>query len=201
MSTSRPPTHSFYTPEELRSELGLEVFGENVRISRKASVYGAENIRLGSNVRVDDFCVITAQGPLVIEDYVHIAAFCFVSSRGGVTMKRFSGLSARCNVYSASDDYSGEHLTNPTVPAKYLGMSIAPVVVGRHVIVGTGTTLLPGVAIGDGSAIGAHSLVTKNVPEGVIAAGTPARPIRPRSRRVYELEQALFDELGKKTSG
>lgn len=195
MSTSRPPppTHSFYTPEELSSELGLAAFGENVRVSRKASIYGGENIRLGSNVRIDDFCVITATGPFTVEDYVHIAAFCFVSSRGGITMRSFSGLSARCTLYSASDDYSGEHLTNPTVPEAYLGVTVAPVVIGRHVIVGCGSTVLPGVEIGDGSAVGAHSLVTRSLPTGIIAAGTPARAIRPRRQRLLELERQLLD--------
>ena len=65
--------NSFYSPEELKS-LGLKEYGENVFISRKCSIYGAENIRLGSHVRIDDFCVLS--GKVELGNYVHIAASC-----------------------------------------------------------------------------------------------------------------------------
>ena len=52
--------NSFYSPEELKS-LELKEYGENVLISRKCSIYGAENIRLGSHVRIDDFCVLSGK--------------------------------------------------------------------------------------------------------------------------------------------
>ena len=47
---------SFYSQEELKN-IGFQTFGRNVLISRKASVYGAEQISLGNNVRVDDICI------------------------------------------------------------------------------------------------------------------------------------------------
>ena len=51
-------TTSFYSREELL-DLGLKSVGENVRISRKVSIYGAEQISIGDNVRIDDFCILS----------------------------------------------------------------------------------------------------------------------------------------------
>ena len=62
---------SFYSPEELKA-LGLKEYGEDVRISRKCSIYGAGKISLGSHVRIDDFCLLS--GKISLGSYVHIAA-------------------------------------------------------------------------------------------------------------------------------
>ncbi|HST60879.1 MAG TPA: sugar O-acetyltransferase, partial [Longimicrobium sp.] len=53
-----------------------------------------------------------------------------------------------------------------------------PIVIGSDVWVGGGAILLPGVTVGSRSVIGAGSVVTKDVPEGVFAAGNPCRVIR-----------------------
>jgi len=186
--------HGYYSNEEIENVLGIKNFGENVFISKKVSIYGGEKIRIGSNVRIDDYCVIAAGGDLDLEGYNHIAPFCYINSKGRVTLRMFSGLSSRCSIYSASDDYTGEHLTNPTVPKKYLKLSENPVTIGRHVVIGTGSSVLPGVTIGDFSAIGAHSLVNKNIPEGKIAAGVPAKVKRDRSLKMLELEKELLEK-------
>ena len=60
----------FYTKEEL-NEMGFKSIGENVLISDKASIYGVKNIEVGSNVRIDDFCIISAgEGGIKIGNYV-----------------------------------------------------------------------------------------------------------------------------------
>lgn len=65
---------SRYTMEELREMLGA--VGENVSLNRSVVLYGAKNIHLGSNVRIDCFCVLSAGSPgILIGDYVHIAAY------------------------------------------------------------------------------------------------------------------------------
>lgn len=50
--------------------------------------------------------------------------------------------------------------------------------IGRGVVIGNSTVILPGVSIGDGAVVGACSLVNKDIPAGVLAAGVPARVIR-----------------------
>lgn len=54
----------------------------------------------------------------------------------------------------------------------------SPVYIGHNVWIGGGAIILPGVSIGDNSVIGAGSVVTRDVPPGVIAAGNPCRVIR-----------------------
>lgn len=58
---------SFYTEEELKG-LGFRHIGNGVCISRKASIYGAQNISLGDHVRIDDFCILS--GRIEIGSYV-----------------------------------------------------------------------------------------------------------------------------------
>ena len=54
-----------------------------------------------------------------------------------------------------------------------------PIHVGNNVWFGAGVTVLPGVTIGDDTVVGAGSLVNRDLPSGVIAAGVPCRVIRP----------------------
>jgi acetyltransferase-like isoleucine patch superfamily enzyme len=56
------------------------------------------------------------------------------------------------------------------------GAFTGPVHIGKNVLVGANTTILPGVQIGDGARIGAMSLVNRDIPPGVLAAGVPAQP-------------------------
>jgi maltose O-acetyltransferase len=53
-----------------------------------------------------------------------------------------------------------------------------PIIIGDNVWIGGGVTVLPGVSIGKNSVIGAGSVVTKDVPDNVVAAGNPCRIIR-----------------------
>lgn len=56
---------------------------------------------------------------------------------------------------------------------------IAPIRVGNNVFIGADCLILPGVTIGDDVVIGARSVVSRDIPAGCVAAGTPAKPIRP----------------------
>ncbi|TGS72469.1 acyltransferase, partial [Mesorhizobium sp. M8A.F.Ca.ET.181.01.1.1] len=102
-----------------------------------------------------------------------VGGMCFLAGGGGIQMEDFSGLSQGVRVYSTSDDYSGAALTNPTVPREYLNMKIAPVRLGRHVIVGSGSVILPGCVLGEGVSVGAMSLVTKNLEPWGVYFGSP----------------------------
>ena len=101
-------------------EMGFSELGDNVMISDKASIYSPELIPIGSNVRIDDFVVLAAGvGWITIHSFVHIAVGATLIGAGNITLSQFSGLSSRVSIYSSSDDYSGETLTNPTVPEKF----------------------------------------------------------------------------------
>lgn len=94
-----------------------------------------------------------------IGSHVHITSGCqFVTHDGGTLALR--------------------HL-NPTLEIT------APISVGDHVYIGMNSTILPGVTIGDNVVIGAGSVVTKDIPAGSVAAGVPAKVIKPL-RQYYE---------------
>ncbi len=179
-------------------KLGFLSIGEDVNISTRASLYGVSRIALGSHVRIDDFCVLSAgAGGIAIGNYVHIAVMCTIIGNARIELRDFSGLSSRVSIYSSSDDYSGESLTNPTVPEEYKKVEHGDVILGRHVIVGAGSVIMPGVTIGEGVAVGTLSLVTKDLEPFGIYAGIPVRKIKERSRRILELEQD-FLKIGRK---
>lgn len=180
---------SFYSADELQT-LGLASFGEDVRISRKASIYNPGRISIGNHVRIDDFCVLSAGGGgIEIGDYVHIAVFCSLIGAGKIELNDFCNLSSRVSIYSSNDDYAGSYLSNPTVPAEFTGVVHADVVLRKHVIIGSGSVVLPGVCLDDGVAVGALSLVAKNCQAFGIYGGVPARRIGERKRDLLELEK------------
>jgi len=70
------------------------------------------------------------------------------------------------------------HQNPPEAFRSELDSFVAPVIIKRGAWIGFGATILPGVTIGEFSVIGANSLVNKNIPPRVFAAGTPAKIIR-----------------------
>ena len=101
-------------------KLGLKKYGYNVKISDKASLYGCENIEIGSNVRIDDFCILSAgDGGIKLENNIHIGCYSSLIGKELIHMKNFSGLSSRVSILSSTDDYSGNFMTNPTIPKKF----------------------------------------------------------------------------------
>lgn len=175
-------------------ELGLKQFGHEVFIGKNVSFYNAENISIGNNVRIDDFCILSAgSGGISIGNHVHIAPFCTLIGKGEIILADFSGLSSRVSIYSSTDDYSGDVLTNPTVPETYKNIIDGPVELKKHVIVGSGSIIMPNICLFEGAAIGALSLVTTSIPAFTIAAGIPAVPIKQRNRKLLELEKSFHE--------
>ncbi len=185
-----------YLSREHLKTMGFASLGEDVLISEKASIYGPERIAIGSRVRVDDFCLLSAgEGGIIIGSNVHIAAFCSLLGQAKIIMEDFSGLACRVSIYSSSDDYSGDALTNPTVPAQFTSVTAAPVRIGRHVIVGSSSVVLPGSVLLEGCSVGALSLVKGAFGPWEVVAGQPARVIRKRRKGLLERERAYLASL------
>ena len=82
---------------------------------------------------------------------------------------------------------TGTHPISPELRARQAQYNL-PVHIGNCVWIGAGSILLPGVTVGDNSVIGAGSVVTRDIPANVVAAGTPCRVMRPitdRDRKFY----------------
>ncbi|MEZ5730168.1 MAG: acyltransferase [Burkholderiaceae bacterium] len=178
--------------EEIK-RIGFASFGKNVQISDRASIYGANRISIGNSVRIDDFCVLSAGlGGISIGNHVHLAVYSSLIGAGRIEISDFCNISSRVAIYSSNDDYTGLTMTNPTVPREFTGVSDAEVFLGKHVIVGAGSVILPGVTLREGVAIGALSLVGENCDEFSIYAGSPARRIKARKKDLLELERVFM---------
>ena len=169
--------------------MGFASLGSDLHISDRAAFYGCAHITLGNNVRIDDFCVLSAgQGGIAIGNHVHLAVYSCLIGKGRITLSDFCNISSRVSIYSSSDDYSGTTMTNPTVPDRYKNVLHADVSVGKHVVIGSGSVILPGTTLEEGVAVGALSLVKESCTAFGIYAGNPARRVRERKRDLLDLE-------------
>lgn len=175
---------SFLSFKELLA-IGLRGVGNDCKISRRASIYGANLISIGSNVRLDDFCVLTPSftGEIFIGDNVHIAPFCLLSGRGIISIGDHVNISSKVSIYSSSDDFSGIALPGPqSLLDSYHPFQTASIDIASFSIVGAGSVLLPGAELEKGASVGALSLVKEKVPAFTVYAGIPARYIRARKK-------------------
>ena len=175
-------TDSFLTPGEIDS-LGLADYGSNARISRFARFYRPELVSLGDHVRIDDFSVIT--GSIKLGSYCHIAAHSIFSggTDSSIIVGDFCTFAYGVRVFSKSDDYLGDYMTGSVVPCEFTNATSSNVHISSHTIVGTSATLLPGISLGEGTSIGAMSLVKTSTDPWGVYAGIPARFLKKRGRR------------------
>jgi len=183
---------TWLTSDQLQ-QMSFKKIGRNVLISDKASIYDAEQIEIGDNTRIDDFCVIS--GNVTFGRNVHIAVFCNVTGgTTGITFDDFSGLACRCHVFTKTDDFSGLALTNPTVPDIFKNVKEAKIHIGKHCIVGTSSTIFPNVTMEEGSSLGAMSMLTKSTQPWSIYFGIPAKKIKNRKKDLLDKEKLYLNK-------
>lgn len=186
---------SFYSKEELLG-MRFKKCGKDVSISRKAVFYSPETIEIGNHVRIDDFCFVSGGKGIRIGNYVHIAAYSALYGKFGIEIGDYVNISSRVNVYSTSDDYSGEYLTGPLVKEACIHDIGTKIVIEDLVIVGAGSVILPGGMLREGAAIGAMSLIKSEVPPYQIHAGVPAKFVASRSREMLKYLEDCKEDSG-----
>jgi galactoside O-acetyltransferase len=178
-------------------DIKFKTIGRNVTIYPLAKIVNPEVISIGDNVIIDDFVFIMGGQETRIGSYVHIACFSSITGGGQFVMEDFSGLSGGCRIYTGTEDFSGSALTNPTIPAEFRNVIRSFVVIQKHVILGTNVVVLPGVTIGEGAAIGANSLVIRDVEPWTICVGSPAKVLKRRPKqKILEMERRLREKYG-----
>lgn len=125
--------------------------GDNGYIEQPFHCDFGYNIHIGRNFYSNFNLVILDEAPVTIGDYVFIAP--------------------DCGIYTAGHPINAAQRNAGLEYAK-------PVTIGSNVWIGGGVKIVPGVTIGSNVVIGAGSVVTKDIPGGVIAAGNPCRVIR-----------------------
>ncbi len=183
---------AYYTDKELHG-IGFYKCGRQVLISRKVSIYNPEKMIIGNNVRIDDFCILS--GEIVLGSYIHIAAGVYLFGAFGIYIEDFSAISSKSTIYSATDNYDGSCFTSPQFDDKYRCVIGKEIHLYKHAILGSSVVILPGAVIGEGAAVGAMSLVNRDIDPWWIYAGIPARKIRERKQDLLILEKQFIAEL------
>lgn len=144
--------NAYHTPEEVRQMLS-RLFGrqvdETLRVFPPFYTDFGKNTTIGKNVFIN--------------------ACCHFQDQGGITLG--DGCLIGHNVVFAT-------LNHGFAPTDRASLYPAPIVLGKNVWVGSNSTLLQGIRIGDNAVIGAGSVVTKDVPANTIVGGVPARILR-----------------------
>ena len=187
---------SRYLNEVDLKDFGFKSIGKNVKISSDARIYGPENISIGNDVRIDDFTILSAiNGSITLGNYVFIARNSHLSGSLGIEMHDFSSMAANTVIYSASDDYSGDYLTAQSIPQKYTAHIGGPVIISKHVIIGSACTIIGPSVIGEGCSLGAMTFVHKNLKPWGIYFGIPAKRLKERKRGLLKLEKEFLGDL------
>ena len=117
-----------------------------------------------------------------------ICVFCLLDGNAGIVIEDNVALAARVSIHSGSDDYSGRSLFGCFAPKeKRIFRKAEQVTLKKHTILGDGATVLPGVVLGEGTAVGAKALIRESTKEWGIYVGTPAKRIKDRHRDVLKL--------------
>jgi acetyltransferase-like isoleucine patch superfamily enzyme len=160
--------------------LGSDVqFGSGVRVGRHAQVKitNGGKLFLGARVILDDHSLVqlTKPKPTVrIGDYVVLGRFSIIAAKKSITIGRFTQIAPFCQIL---DQEHGCERNELIINQRSV---LGEVVIGEDCWLGTGVTVLSNSSIGDGSVVGAGSVVRGTIPEGEIWAGVPARFIRRR---------------------
>ena len=171
--------------------------GKNATVYPLAKIVCPENLSIGDETIIADFCFIYAVGKgIELGSFCHITEHGIIQAGGLVKMGDFSAFGPRVTLLAATDNYHGEGFIGMKIFGdKYRKVTNEDVIIGRHAHIGMGSIIMPGVTIGDGCTIGAGSLVTKSMPEWTICYGSPCKPIRPKPReKQLELERQFLKE-------
>lgn len=200
---SEAPCDIVFSRRELPMDLfgsthqGFRIFGIDVMIRSGARIVAPENIAIGSHVMIDDFVFVGRHRRLAIGNHVHLAAGSSITGGGECAICDFAGVSSGARILTGTDDFLGEGLTGPTIPARFRKVHRGQVVIEPHAVIGANVVVLPDVVIGQGATVGACSVVTKNLEPWSVYVGAPARRVKGRPEKcVRELERALLAEEG-----
>jgi acetyltransferase-like isoleucine patch superfamily enzyme len=174
--------------------------GRNVIFGQHVVLRHPHKIHIGSNVVIDDNCLVDAKGEsnrgIRIGDGVFVGRNTILSCKNGdIELADAANLGFNCEVFSASRvtigkgvlmaAYSyvigGDHdFSDPSKPVLEQGRTSSGVAIGDGVWIGAGAKILDGLSVGDNAVIGAGAVVRESVPASAIAVGIPARVVGSR---------------------
>ena len=171
--------------------------GKNVKIFPNSVFINSENIEIGDYSHIDDFVFFNGGKKSIIGRNVHIACFTSIIGGGELIIEDFAGISAGCRIITGSDDFSGESLTNLTIPKKFRNITLGRIIIKKHALLGSNVIVMPNVRIGEGCIVGAGGVVTRNLKDWTIYSGGGfVRAIGKRDKeKIYNLEKQYLKEM------
>ena len=174
--------------------------GRNVVFGHNVVMRHPHKIHIGSNVVVDDNCLLDAKGEsnqgIRIGNGVFIGRNTILSCKNGdIELADGANIGFNCEIFSASRVsigasvlmaayvyvIGGDHdFSDPDKPVLDQGRKSAGVTIGPGVWLGAGAKILDGATIGEHAVIGAESVVRGSIPSRAIAVGIPARAVSTR---------------------
>jgi acetyltransferase-like isoleucine patch superfamily enzyme len=150
----------------------LKEIGSSVRCEGKIGLAGTRNVKIGDKSKFEKNVQLKTEG----RGYLHIGTNVKVGK--GVKIVSHSNITIEDNSHIGDYVTIRDTLTNNDDTENQNGSK--PVYIGKDAWIGKGTRIHAGVTIGNGSTIAANSVVTRSIPPGVIAGGTPAKVIMDR---------------------
>jgi len=142
----------------------------------KCTIVGQGPIRIGRNCFINDYAILNAKtGSIVIGDQTSINHYSVVFGNGGVEIGRHCAIGLNVQIIK-------NHLIPKDRSDGYPKVSEQKTIIGDSVWLCSNVVVVDGVTIGSHAVVGAQSLVTKDIDEGAIAAGTPARTVKQRGQ-------------------
>ena len=138
----------------------IKYLGEDSIIGKTVRIRRPEEVTIGDHTIIDDFTYISTA--LKIGAYSHIASNVVISggSSAKVVIGNFTGISTGVSIHAATSEYISVSFDLPSIPeSSQIGGICKDIVINDHVLIGTKSTIMPGVFLPEGFASSAYSFI------------------------------------------
>ncbi|MDO9543535.1 MAG: hypothetical protein Q7J98_14610, partial [Kiritimatiellia bacterium] len=172
------------SPENIFGDLSeIAELGPHAIIGKTVRIRKPQKCRIGDYSIIDDFSYISCG--VTVGRFTHIGAqTIIIGGTAHVTIGDFVNIAPGCRLVAASHDFAQGGLCGPAIPEEFCAPSVTvDIRIDDHVLLGTGTVILPGCHLPAGLATGAMTLITPSMKlkPWTIYTGVPARVLKPRS--------------------
>ena len=167
MEISRHKNYQSHSDGRLNREY-FKSLGDNVVFEQGVLVFHPENITIGNNVYIGHNTILKGyyKNEMLIGDHTWIGQGCFFHSAGGMKIGKAVGIGPMVKILTSS--HCEEDILKPIMFNK---LEFKEVIIEDGCDIGIGSIILPGIRVGEGSIIGAGSVVTRDVPSYCVVSG------------------------------
>lgn len=174
---------NFFHKEDYLKKIGIKC-GKGCRVHSTAIITNPKNLILGKNIRIDAFTIIISVKKIYIKNFIHIGPYVLLHSGGGqIKLDSFSGISAGVKIFTHTDDYTGNQFYSPFNADGKTSGKRSNILIKKYSILGTNTIIIPGAKFGEGTVVGAQSLVYQKLDPWTTYFGLPLKKIAKRQKK------------------